>query len=146
MTRKSVAIICFLFIFCLIDLGYGEELHNKSVEELITLQKQINGELASRGYDETPIYGFGMYEVGIDIAPGSYILTAIAKEEDWNCEMCLYASYEDMINGTTTMDYKLFKFPIMQLDDIKVNDPVRLRLVEGQIVIFGYGTYCLKKI
>lgn len=146
MIRKIVAIICLLNILCSISCCYGEDLKNKSIADLIRLQNEIEAELASRGYNGAEIYTVGVYEVGLDIEPGAYNLIAIAKDDSWNCEMLLYASYDDMIIGTTTSDITIYKFPIMQLDDIELNVPVRLRLIDGEVLIFGMGTYVLKKI
>lgn len=144
MLKRFVLIMAAIIVLLSPMKSLCENLASKSIDELLRLQADIDLELASREYGEATLYGFGTYEIGVDIEPGSYTLIVIKQEEDWECEMALFDSYESMVAISTAIIPQ--KSPLLLLTEMNVHDSVRLRLREGQILMFGHGTYGLKKL
>ncbi len=84
MKKLVVLMLTFVMIFSTVAFAGVEEvnLSEMSLDELVSLRTQITAEINSRleGNGE-PFYP-GLYEVGKDIKPGSYIITNLTPEEE----------------------------------------------------------------
>lgn len=76
----------------------GIDLSNLSLEQLMDLKRELNIMIAEKGGDN--IIGEGVYEVGVDIKPGTYdiVRSSIAYKDRGNLYVKLYLTREDYDN------------------------------------------------
>jgi len=68
------ALICLIFSSC--SFSYAETRFSELTDdELLTAQAELHEELLSRGLIKTIVLPAGIYEAGVDIPVGKYILT-----------------------------------------------------------------------
>ena len=74
--KKVLAAVLALVLVCSVALAEGIDLKAMSVDDLIALKTQIDGELMSRGEIKSVPVPPGEYICGVDIPAGSYKITA----------------------------------------------------------------------
>ena len=76
---------CLLICLLLIPAAVADpvDLSSMSDEEIVALLDQVNQEIVSRGINKTAKLPQGAYIAGKDLPVGRYILTVLAKGDDW---------------------------------------------------------------
>ena len=78
-------ICCLLAALLLVPTALADSINLSSLsnEELVTLLTQLNQEIVDRGINKTAKLPQGAYIAGRDLPVGRYILTILAKGDDW---------------------------------------------------------------
>lgn len=78
-------ICCLLAFMFLIPVALADKVNLSSMTEaeIVSLLEQVNQEVVSRGINKTAKLPQGAYIAGRDLPVGRYILTVLAKGDDW---------------------------------------------------------------
>lgn len=141
--KKMIAVL--LLLLCLPILAFATEIDLKSmdIDSLLDLQYQISEEIGVRLLEKSEVAYTGIYEVGVSMESGDYILTLTSSREGCAGEVLVFESKRAHNDYHT---YLASHEPSLYLDDVQVNTPIHLSLADGEILLIGHGNWAIIKI
>ena len=108
------------------------DLSSYTLDQLIELRDKVDTLIAEAENSEPENLGDGVYEVGVDLAEGSYDITFAEDADGGKLSICVYESKEHMEIG-----YSTIKGTVDYEENSEIQHYVTLDLKEGNILILG---------
>ena len=106
-----------------------------SDEELIDIQNNLNNEILKRGLKKAKLPS-GLYEAGVDVPAGTYVVTAITQNERY---YPLIRIYKDINSATALLGIPIFQEVLTHYGECKVT------LEEGYVLKLENVTYSIER-
>lgn len=143
MLKRIVSVI--LILICLQSSALASDIafDNMELNELIALRDEVEEEIAKKLIKASSSICAGIYEVGVSIDAGNYMIILSSYREEYGGELLIFE------NRLAYNDYHTYlpkHDPLLYLQDIPENEPLHLALTDGEILILGYGDWVIQRI
>lgn len=135
-------ICCLIICFMLVPTAFADTINLSSMTdaEIVALLDQVNQEIVSRGISKTATLSKGSYIAGKDLPVGRYILTVLAKGDDWgnltvktdegNGKLVLWNVVSAPDNGE---EPETIFITLSKGDELKCDVPFSLTIMSGAV-------------
>lgn len=139
-TFLILLISCFVLFAC--SVAYADvDLATLSDDDLLALQKAMNTELVSRGLIAEVTIPVGVYETGIDIPVGKYVLTAIKDATLYSTpQILVYPDMKSYVNRNSS-SHKLYLIN----QGLSAGESCTVSLEDGYILYLRGSDFIMKK-
>lgn len=145
MIKKCFALLLLIAITLCMHSASADCIDYKdiSLEDLISIRKEIEEEICSRIFTDSSIYYSGIYYIGEDIMPGEYLITILKLYKSGYSRVYIFDSYESQISYTMATNYSS---PLLRHQMSDIEETIHVHLIDGQILDLQYGEYLLKRL